>query len=36
MFLSSDIWGPSYWFVLHTIALNYPEFPNAIAKKKTL
>jgi|TARA_B110000196_G_scaffold254202_1_gene223994 hypothetical protein len=34
MFLSSDIWGPSYWFVLHTIALNYPEFPNAIAKKK--
>jgi len=34
MFLSSDIWGPHFWFVLHTIALNYPEFPNAISKKK--
>jgi hypothetical protein len=28
------IWGPHYWFVLHTIALTYPIFPNDVAKKK--
>ena len=30
----SEIWGPHYWFVLHTIALNYPKFPNNITKRK--
>ena len=34
MFLSSDIWGPKFWFFLHTVAMNYPEFPDAMAKKK--
>jgi len=34
MFLSSDVWGPKFWFFLQTIAMNYPEFPNAISKKK--
>ena len=28
------IWGPPYWFFLHTIALTYPHYPNAITKKK--
>lgn len=34
MFLSSDVWGPKFWFFLQTVAMNYPEFPDAIAKKK--
>ena len=33
MFLSSDVWGPHYWFVLHTMAMSYPEFPNDSTKK---
>jgi hypothetical protein len=34
MTLDPDIWGPHYWFVLHTIAITYPEHPNAVVKKK--
>jgi len=34
MALDSKIWGPHYWFVLHTIALNYPLYPNQTIKKK--
>jgi len=34
MTLNPDIWGPHYWFFLHTIALTYPLYPNAITKKK--
>ena len=34
MTLDPKIWGPHYWFVLHTIALSYPETPNDVAKKK--
>ncbi|MDB4345573.1 Erv1/Alr family FAD-linked sulfhydryl oxidase [bacterium] len=30
----SKIWGPHYWFVLHTIALRYPKKPNDVTKKK--
>jgi hypothetical protein len=33
-FLDPKIWGPQYWFVLHTIALSYPLNPNETAKKK--
>tara|TARA_Y100000992_G_C21272421_1_gene497703 strand:- start:2684 stop:3115 length:432 start_codon:yes stop_codon:yes gene_type:complete len=29
-----EIWGPHYWFVLHTIALTYPHHPNDLTKKK--
>lgn len=32
--LNVDIWGPQYWFVLHTIAYNYPDNPNATTKRK--
>tara|TARA_B100000927_G_scaffold287978_1_gene281802 strand:+ start:473 stop:907 length:435 start_codon:yes stop_codon:yes gene_type:complete len=34
MALSPEIWGPHYWFVLFTIALNYPLHPNKVTKKK--
>ena len=34
MALDPKIWGPQYWFVLHTIALNYPLYPNETIKKK--
>jgi hypothetical protein len=34
MTLEPDIWGPPYWFVLHTIALTYPYTPNEVIKKK--
>ena len=32
--LDPKIWGPHYWFFLHTIAMSYPKFPNAVTKKK--
>ncbi len=31
--MNSEIWGPHYWFVIHTIAFNYPNKPNVIDKK---
>ena len=34
MKLNPEIWGPHYWFVLHTIALTYSERPNDTIKKK--
>jgi len=34
MGLEPSVWGPHYWFFLHTIALNYPKYPNAVTKKK--
>lgn len=33
-FLNPKVWGPHYWFVLHTIALTYPKRPNETVKKK--
>lgn len=32
--LDPEVWGPHYWFTLHTIALNYPLYPNDVSKKK--
>lgn len=32
--LDPNIWGPHYWFFLHTIAMTYPIHPNAVTKKK--
>lgn len=29
-----EVWGKHYWFVLHTIAVSYPERPNEVTKKK--
>jgi hypothetical protein len=34
MGLNPKIWGPHYWFMIHTIALNYPHHPNDTTKKK--
>jgi hypothetical protein len=34
MALEPKVWGPFYWFVLHTIALTYPLNPNEVTKKK--
>ena len=34
MALDPKVFGPHYWFFLHTIALNYPIYPNAVTKKK--
>jgi len=34
MALEPKVWGPFYWFVLHTIALTYPISPNETTKKK--
>jgi len=32
--LDPKIFGPHYWFMLHTIAINYPLRPNAVTKKR--
>ena len=32
--LDPSIWGPHFWFYLHTVALTYPKCPNATTKKK--
>ena len=29
-----NVWGPHFWFFLHTIAMSYPHHPNDVAKKK--
>lgn len=34
VYLDPKIWGPHYWFFLHTLAMTYPHHPNAITKKK--
>lgn len=31
--MDPTIWGPHYWFVLHTIAFNYPMNATSIQKK---
>ena len=33
-YLDPNIWGPHYWFFLHTISMTYPLRPNALTKKK--
>ena len=32
--LDPKVWGPHYWFFLHTISMSYPVRPNAVTKKK--
>lgn len=34
VYLDPKIWGPHYWFFLHTLAMTYPHHPNAVTKKK--
>jgi hypothetical protein len=32
--LDPTVWGPHFWFFLHTLAMSYPHHPNAVTKKK--
>lgn len=32
--LDPEVWGPHYWFFIHCVAMSYPNFPNAVTKKK--
>lgn len=32
--ISSIVWGPKLWFMIHFIAYNYPDNPNPIMKRK--
>jgi hypothetical protein len=34
MLFDSNVWGPHYWFFLHTVAHSYPEHPNDVTKRK--
>jgi FAD-linked sulfhydryl oxidase len=34
IYLDPKVWGPHYWFFLHTLAMTYPHHPNAVTKKK--
>jgi hypothetical protein len=34
MKLDAKIWGPHYWFVLMTTAVNYPDHVNDVVRKK--
>ena len=29
-----NVWGPHYWFFLHSVAHSYPDSPNAVTKRK--
>ena len=33
-FEDPTIWGPPFWFFLHTISLKYPNHPSTVMKKK--
>ena len=32
--LDPSVWGPHFWFFLHTLSMNYPIRPNTVTKKK--
>ena len=34
MHFDPNVWGPHYWFFLHTIGYSYPELPNEVTKRK--
>jgi pyruvate-formate lyase-activating enzyme len=34
MIFDPDVWGPHYWFFLHTVAESYPKNPNDVTKRK--
>lgn len=33
-YLDPKIWGPHYWFFLHTVSMTYPQNPSTVTKKK--
>ena len=34
--MDTTIWGPPFWFTLHTISLNYPENPTYVERQQHL
>jgi hypothetical protein len=34
MHFKPSVWGPHYWFFLHTVSFCYPIHPNTVTKKK--
>jgi FAD-linked sulfhydryl oxidase len=34
MYFDPSVWGPHYWFFLHTVAESYPQTPNSTTKRK--
>ena len=34
MTLNPSVWGPHYWFFLHTVAMSYPKRANTVTQKK--
>jgi hypothetical protein len=30
----AEIWGPHFWFFMHTIAMNYPDRANDVTRRK--
>jgi len=34
MIFDENVWGPHYWFFLHTVAHSYPTNPNEVTKRK--
>ena len=32
--MDPEVWGPHYWFVIMTMAVNYPEHANGVTRKK--
>jgi hypothetical protein len=30
----AHVWGPSFWFFIHTIAMNYPDRANDVVRRK--
>ena len=34
VYLDPKVWGPHYWFFLHTLAMTYPHHPNTVTTKK--
>jgi hypothetical protein len=31
---NSDVWGPQYWFFMHTVGYSYPKKPNETTRRK--
>ena len=34
MHFDPSVWGPHYWFFIHTVAESYPTNPNDVTKRK--
>lgn len=28
-----NVWGPPFWFILHTVTMNYPDAPSYVEKR---